>query len=118
MWLSAWSDERNVRRKREVPGSLLPDKVEGVFGKPHVLATTGHGVARHRCVKCAGPGMQHGSYVLLVVEDPYRRSSFPSARRICLGRRSQRGRRHVVDAPQSHTRVAIVVELRLYYLQK
>src|ERR1700732_1505283 len=95
MWLSARSDERNVRSKREVPGSLLPDKVEGVFGKPHVLAATGHGVARNRCVKCAGPGMQHGSHVPMVVEDPYRKSSLPSARPIRLGRRGQGGWRRV-----------------------
>ena len=41
MRIAASADEFNVRRQREIARQLLPDKMKGVVGEPHVFAAAG-----------------------------------------------------------------------------
>ena len=58
MRIAAGADEFNVRRQHEITRHLLPDKMEGVVGEPHVFAAAGDeilalgGIKIHR----SGPG--------------------------------------------------------------
>src|SRR5262245_13262986 len=72
MRLFAYVREGDVRRQGEVPGSLLPEIVEGVSGGPHVLAATDLGVTLRRRVEGDGPGVQHHAHVSLVLEESQR----------------------------------------------
>ena len=45
MGIAAGADPANVRRQRDIARHPLPDEVQRVFGKPHVLAAAGDEIA-------------------------------------------------------------------------
>src|SRR5271166_2720683 len=77
MRISASAEEGDIRGEGNVSGDLLPDEMEVVDAKPHILAAAGDGI----CVACAviqdGAGVEYRADILVALEEA-------KLRRLCL----------------------------------
>src|SRR4051812_32676399 len=69
MRLLPLTDEGDVRRECQISGSLLPNKLKRILGRPHVLAAAGDGVSFLRRVESGRAGMQYHAEILVGLED-------------------------------------------------
>lgn len=73
MGIAARADPPNVRRERDIARHPLPDEVQRVFAKPHILSAAGNEVALLPDVISDRARHTHGADVTMTLEQAKRR---------------------------------------------
>jgi len=72
MGIAAGADPANVRRERDITRHPLPDEVQRVFAKPHILAAAGNEIALRPGVIRDRARHTHGADVAVPLEQANR----------------------------------------------
>ncbi len=74
--LLALPNKRHFRSQRNIPGDFLPDKVEVIPSKPHILATAGNRVPSRARIVSRRPFVENLSNIAMIVEETETHSLF------------------------------------------
>ena len=103
MGIAAGADPANVRRERDIARHPLPDEVQRVFAKPHILAAAGNEIALRPGV--IGDRARHtdGADVAMPLEQPQRRLPAPDGGAVKEAAQTQKNRDPLGTIIHRHT---------------
>ncbi len=69
MRILACANKAQIGGNGNIAGNFLPNELESIRGKPHVLSAAGQGIALLGSVVVHGPGMENRAYVSVPFEN-------------------------------------------------